>query len=191
MNYTNYGILAVILLFVFATFYMTRAGSAALEESRASQPTPANAGIHTATGASPEGMTLQEARSAVPFHILTPAYLPQGYRQWEKVFVQPDPLDIGRVKGVLLQYLPEASPGGEQDSPGILITQNTGSSSEISIANSLILPPVDIGRFQARVEQSAGGTTSIIWDDPDRSVYVWVESRISREELIKVARSLH
>ena len=191
MNYTNYGILAVILLFVFATFYMTRAGNTAREEFRAAQPTPANAGIHTATGASPEGMSLEEARGAVHFHILTPAYLPQGYRQWEKVFVQPDPLDVSRVKGVLLQYLAEGSPGGEQDSPAILITQNTGASSEMSIVNSLKLPPVDIGRFQAQVEQSTSGTTSIIWDDPDRRVYVWVESRISQKELIKVARSLH
>ncbi|MCY4365958.1 MAG: hypothetical protein OXE17_07035 [Chloroflexi bacterium] len=191
MNYTNYGILVVILLFVFATFYMTRAGNTAREEFRAAQPTPANAGIHTATGASPEGMTLEEARSAVDFHILTPAYLPPGYRQWEKVFVRPDPLEISRVKGVLLQYLPDTSPGGDQDPPEILITQHTGASSEMSVVNSLKLPPVDIGRFQARVGQVADGTTSIIWDDPDRGVYVWVESGISQEELTKVARSLH
>ncbi|MDE2779660.1 MAG: DUF4367 domain-containing protein [Chloroflexota bacterium] len=190
MNYTNYGILAVLLLFVIATVYMTRAGTDAREEFFAANPPQDHSETGPASGPFHEEMSLASARDAVPFYIMTPSYLPEGYEPLQKVFVQKELTDTSRVKGVFLQYQKEGADNASREAPSILIKQNAGTKAEMSIMNSLERPPVDVGGIEAEASLSSGGTFNLIWDDPGRRVYVWVESRISPEELIKVARSL-
>ena len=59
----------------------------------------------------------------------------------------------------------------------------------MSIVASLKRPPVDVGGFEAEVRLTSG-SVHLLWDDPDRGVWIWVHGRIPSDDLLKVARSL-
>ena len=103
MNYTNYGIIAALLVVVIFVFLLTRLddnkGAISRAESKAADLAQVSTGtaddqlstVNWSSGPFHSTMSLEEARVVVPFHILTPMYLPDGYELWEDVIVHDAP----------------------------------------------------------------------------------------------------
>ena len=148
----------------------------------------------------PQIMTLEEAREVVPFQILTPEYLPEGYEPEEFVAVKKGPESGGRealskpfvVKGVSINYLKVVGPSGSRRE-SISIEQEVGGRPPGSVGGAEKASVEDIGGLSADVwkgEMMTGAAlVAVFWVDPSRGVGTSIASGASVEETLRVARS--
>ena len=136
----------------------------------------------------------------VPFQILTPEYLPEGYEPEEFVAVVKGPAQGGRealsqpfvVLGVNTRYF---DPSGTPPSirKGIFVEQHLliGRPKD---AGGVKIGVEDIGGFEADVwhAKTLGGDDLVLvfWRDASRGVGFHVISFASKDETLRVARSL-
>lgn len=144
-------------------------------------------------------MTLEEARKVVPFQILTPEYLPEGYESEEFVAVIKGPAPGGRealskplvVWGVNAHYS-RAGATSPSDGKLIFVEQHLYIGRPVD-AGGVKLGVEDIGGLEADVwlDKNLAGDeiVSVAWEDSSRGVGVNITSLASKDETLRVARS--
>ena len=148
----------------------------------------------------PQIMTLEEAREVVPFQVLTPEYLPEGYEPEEFVAVKKGPESGGRealskpfvVKGVSINYLKVVGPSGSHRE-SISIEQEVGGKPPRWVGGAEKAGAEDIGGLSVDVwkgELMTGAAfVAVFWVEPSRGVGTSIMSAASVEETLRVARS--
>ena len=193
------GTMAFFLALLFAVGLMFQCANMEWREAQDELDTSSTADSRPSV----EQMGLESAREKVPFHILTPQYLPEGFYPVAsaEVFVTYDDANKDQVEGVLVSFFGDDTVRAKWNLlpdlvPQISVSQVINAEGEITVENSQ-LPSVPVRGFQAEVfrpdpivDYNTVSYTVLTWHETDRGIGIEVRSPIPYEETLQVALSL-
>lgn len=150
-----------------------------------------------------ERMGLEAAREKVPFDILTPEYLPDGFypARYGEVLVIHYRADGEQVRAVMTIYQGSVTAREKWQLnpfalPEIRVLQKTSAEDEMTVESSQ-QPPVTVWGYPAEivlpdptVDHSTLSLTTLRWIETERRVEISVSSPIPYGETLQVVRSL-
>lgn len=125
-------------------------------------------------------LSLEEARSQVPYAFLVPDYIPP-YLEQRKIYVEK----IGEIYSVALEYYQESNLiiSIIQKKYDSVYTNSTGYDTDDSLVNK-----IQIGNYPANLVTFKDGSTKLVWND--QSLFYEIRGVLNKDEIIKIAQSM-